>query len=204
MHEDPEYNNDYYDGRSMGIISFDETSNDIRSIDGNYTNSITLSVNEPSVTEEAQAVTELNEVNELPKEIEQIINKVGNIIGYKVKPKLIDGKKLAPNRKFTSGTDLYKKLKQAKGYLKRTEKLKDPIKKERFKLIQHIITRVTGGFIIKEKDGNNVYYNDRQFNLRENYNKCMKHYENEYLNSEISQNEYNIPKGTRSIGTNTI
>ena len=141
----------------------------------------------------------------MPQEIEQIINKVGDIIGYKVKPKLINGKKLAPNRKFTSGTDLHKKLKQAKGYLKRTEILKDPIKKERFKLIKDITIRVTGGFIIKEKDGRgNVYYNDRQFNLRENYNKCMKHYEIEYLSSEISQNEYNIPKCTRSIGTNTI
>lgn len=170
---------------------------DIRSIDGNYTNSIV----------DLSETNEVNEVNEncidIPQEIEEIINKVGNIIGYKVKPKLINGKKLAPNRKFTSGTDLHKKLKQAKGYLKRTEKLKDPIKKERFKLIKDIITRVTGGFILKEKDGSNIYYNDRQFNLRENYNKCMKHYENEYLSSEISQIEYNIPKCTRSIGTNT-
>lgn len=141
--------------------------------------------------------------SKLPLAIEEIIDKSGKLIGYKVKPTLENGKKMAPNRNFTSGTDISKKLKQAIGYLKRTEKLKNPIKKERFKLYPNIITRITGGFTIKEKNGNIIYFNNKSFNLRENYNICMKYYENEYLNSEISQEEYNIPRGTRSIGTNT-
>jgi hypothetical protein len=167
---------------------------DIGSLDGNYTQS------DINLTE---SNSDKGLENILPENIEPIIDKINQIIGYKVKPKQVNGKKIAPNRKFTSGTDIHKKLKQAMAYLKRTEKLKDPIKKQRFKLITKI-SRVTGGFTIKQLDGDLIYFNDRSLNLRENYNACIKYYETEYLTNEISQNEYNIPRKTRSIGTNTI
>lgn len=169
-----------------------EDYSEIGSLDGNYTQS--------NITEN----TSIEEINKLPENIEEIFNKTNHLIGYKVKPKLENGKKMAPNRKFTSGTDIYKKLKQAIAYLKRTEKLKNPIKKTRFKLINDIMKRVTGGFTIKDHNGTIIYFNNRSFNLRENYNACIKYYENQYLSNEISQEEYNIPRGTRSIGTNTL
>jgi hypothetical protein len=152
---------------------------------------------EVETLEQGISETSRSELETLENGISEIINKKGELIGYKVNPTLYMNKqKIAPMRKFTNGTNNPRKLMQARGYLKRTLKLKEPIKKKRFDLLDGSILRVTGGFKINE-----TYFKDKTKNLRENYNDCINFIRQQ--ENQISQEEYDIPRGTRSISVQT-